>query len=89
LVLHSILEMIQTDIDHISSNENTNISYLSSEPQPITWTFTSITSSDTNDRSCTVNDSTFDSDTQNLLSSNNIDWEYVTKQLETVRVEIR
>jgi hypothetical protein len=79
--------MIQTDVDHISPNDKTNISSLSSES--ITWSFSSFTPID--DRSCTINDS----DSDNVSSSNynnnteddNIDWEFVRKQLETVRVE--
>ncbi len=85
--------MIQTDVDHRSSNDKTNISSLSSES--ITWSFSSFTPID---RSCTINDSTFDSDSDNVLSSlnynnntedDNIDWESVRKQLETVRVETK
>jgi hypothetical protein len=89
--------MSQIDIDHVTSNENNNVSTLSSDPQPITWTNSSFTPIHKTDKLRIISDSTLDSDTQNLSSSNynnnteddNIDWEYVTKQLETVRLEIK
>jgi hypothetical protein len=88
--------MIQADIDHITPNENNNFSLLSSEPQPISWTHSSFTPIQIIDKSHIINDSTFDSDTHNSSTSiynnntedENIDWEFVTKQLETVRLKI-
>lgn len=75
--------MIQNDLNRLRSKEKCNIS-VSSELQPILWTSNSFTSS---------HDSTFDSDSHNLsltgctnhTEDDNIDWEFVTKQLETVR----
>jgi hypothetical protein len=90
--------MIQTDI---TSSENKNFSSLSSQPQPITWTNTSFTPFHSIDRQRitvpnNIHDSTSDSDTRTLspthdnnTEDDNIDWEFVTKQLETVRLEIK
>ena len=82
--------MIQTDIDHKISNEKNSFSSPSSELQPNS-SFTPI------NKSRGFDDSSSDSDTHTLSSSNynnnteddNIDWEFVTKQLETVRLDIK
>jgi hypothetical protein len=85
--------MIQTDI---TSSENKNFSSLSSQPQPITWTNTSFTPFQRITVPDNIHDLTSDSDTRTLspthdnnTDDDNIDWEFVTKQLETVRFEIK
>ncbi|CAF0886255.1 unnamed protein product [Rotaria sordida] len=80
-----ITKMIQTHTDRITSKDRNNFSSLASEPQ-------SFTRIHTINKSHTIHDLSFDSDTHSLSSSSynnndteddNIDWELVTKQLET------
>ncbi len=72
--------MIRTNTNNITSNKKNHFSSVSSEPP---WTSSSFT---------TMDDSTLNSDIQNLSTWNynsteddNIDWDYVSKQLEIVR----
>ncbi|CAF1000299.1 unnamed protein product [Rotaria sordida] len=80
-----ITKMIQTHTDRITSKDRNNFSSLASEPQ-------SFTRIHTINKSHTIHDLSFDSDTHSLSSSSynnndteddNIDWELITKQLET------
>jgi len=86
--------MIQTDIDHLNSNEKNYFSSFSSKPQPITWTNTSFIPIHTIDKAHIINDSNIQNlsslnNNNNHLEDDNIDWDFVSKQFEIVRLEIK